>query len=42
MLAYEGMQNNCFYAHPEIIDRENHCQEMIVLYEFMKRKEGLA
>jgi hypothetical protein len=41
-LADAGMKYRCTYSHPQILDHNNHCKEMTLMYELMKRKEELS
>lgn len=41
-IAYNGMLRRCNIKHTQIINQENHCSEMGLMYELMKQKEKLA
>jgi hypothetical protein len=42
-IAHAGMQRECMYdGHTRIIDNQNHCKEMQIIYELIKRKEQLS
>jgi hypothetical protein len=42
LFAHEGMEQACRFKHPDIFDGENHCREMQIMYELMKRKKELS
>jgi len=40
--TYGGVRFQCFDGHVKILDNNEHCKEMILMYELMKRKEELS